>query len=911
MSDFSVISGHFTERSSTLLDASLGKEMAGFMKRQEELLDYIVKSDQQLALGEWKVPDKAPLRSILPSLLKYGDLQLIDSLGRPVEGGTFPLLLPTDVNGVLFDLKDDERRIPGLLQNLLLRLLLSMRMNSMKVSIVDMDFGASFRLAASIKNTHLKSEVLFKQEDITRLVEGLAQEVGETNRNLQGRYRNLEEYNADAGELAIPYHIVFIDDFPNGFNPMLLDGLLRLLENGNASRAGVKIFINYGTRNPAPHGFDLTAFERRCSVIRKEGKTVFSNWPFRFPDNLEASFETESPADVSSLVDFLNGIRLQGPIVSLDSWLQGLIDKDQVWKGSTIEGIKVPVGFISPRETFDFYVANDLDSNCKDYFALIAGQPSAGKTTFLYNIIVNAAMMYAPDELSMYLADFAEGASFSVFRDLPHARALMLSNNREYALRMLEDVSKQCKERSHLYQKASRQFGKMITKLSAYREVTGEKLPRILIVIDEFHSLFLSTDATTIRAKEMLCEGIRNWRKFGVSIILSTQSITGVNFGNADTQITYRFAMTLPEPDSKAVLRNSEAMRLPKVGEVIMNNTADGRVDMNVHFRSAYSRKYIDYVQYMSRLYKERYPDDKHVPFICAADQYADIADNPVLVESIVDNKAVVDHLSCNVFVGKPDLLRPGHTRVRYRRQLRSNTLILGEDYRTAIFNVLLQVIQIRCQSHPDSLFYIVNGFSPGDFYYEKLNSLGTFSDNVRIEPSGHIPQILETLSAESKRRTEALRDGRMTEPRIVLAILNTQNCYDLKPVPDRYSRMDQSPCAKQLATLLTIGAPLGMHVILHGLSYETLFKTGGIISFNDLQAFENLFFLMGADIENLMLSRIRVSAPERENGMIVINAKVDGEEYEQCEAYTDITVDRNNATVDYLTKLFTLFRHA
>ena len=909
MSDFSVISGHFLERSSTLLDACLRKEMAEFMKKQEELRDYIGKSELP-ALGEWKVPEITPLQSVLPSLLKYGNLQLLDTLGQPVEGGTFPLLLPTDVNGVLFDMKEDELRIPGLFQNLLMRLLLSMRMNSVKVSIVDMDFGNSFMQVASIKNSHFKREVLFEQEGISRLIGELAREVGETNRNLQGRYRNLEEYNADAGELAIPYHFIFIDDFPNGFNPMSLDGLLRLLDNGNASRAGIKIFINYGSRNPAPRGFDLTDFERRCSVIRKEGKTVFSNWPFRFPDNLAATLETDSPAEASSLVGFLNGIHLKGPVVSLDPWLQGLMESGQVWTGSTIEGIKVPVGFISPRETFDFYIANDLDSNCKDYFALIAGQPSAGKTTFLYNIIVNAAMKYSPDELSMYLVDFAEGASFNIFRELPHAKALMLSNNREYALRILEDVSKQCKERSHLYQKAYRKYGKMITKLSTYREVTGEKLPRILIVIDEFHSLFLSSDATTLRAKEVLCEGIRNWRKFGISIILSTQSINGVNFGNADTQITYRFAMTLPEMDSKAVLRNGEAMHLPREGVLIMNNTADGRVDMNVRFRSAYSRKYTDYVQYMSCLYEERYPD-KHVPFICEAEQYVDVADNPALVDSIVDKKAVVNHQSCDVFVGKPDLLRRGHTRVLYRRQFGSNTLILGEDYRTAIFNVMLQVMQIRCQSHPDSMFYIVNGFSPGDPYGEKLNGLGTLYDNIRIEPAGHIPQILDTLSAEMKRRTEALREGRMTEPRIVLAILNTQNCYDLKPVPGSFSTMDPSPSAKQLATLLSVGAPLGIHLILHGLSYETLFKTGGIISSKELPAFENLIFLKGADIGNLMLSRIKVSAPEKESGMIVINAKVDGEEYEQCDAYTDITVDRENETVDYLTNLFNHFRHA
>ena len=118
--------------------------------------------------------------------------------------------------------------------------------------------------------------------------------------------------------------------------------------------------------------------------------------------------------------------------------------------------------------------------------------------------------------------------------------------------------------------------------------------------MDEFHTLFISTDNTTIRAKEELCNGIRQWRKFGISIILCTQSISGVNFGSADTQITYRFAMNLLEMDSKSVIRNDAAKMLARKGQTIMNNTADGKVDMNVEFQSAFSPHYLDHVHYLN-----------------------------------------------------------------------------------------------------------------------------------------------------------------------------------------------------------------------------------------------------------------------------------------------------------------------
>lgn len=871
----------------------------------------IAAEEDEMAISEWRSinDNKIPGCLIAPQRMRLGQLQLMSSKGK--SSIDIPLLLPMQVNGILINVGTDAERVPNLFQNIILRLLLSMRMDLVKVSVVDMDYGNSFPILSAITNPMFKSQMIYRQEDVTKLIDELGKEISEANRNYLGCYPDIDTYNANAGEMAQPYHFVFIDDFPNGFSPQSIDNLLRLIGNGNALRAGIRIFINYSQANQSPRDFDLQRFEICCSWINKEsgGNYSFQNWKFKYSQSLIPQIELKATDKATEYIDFLNNIKPRSVSYSLDGWIETLKKTDQVWKGSTLDGINVPIGYITPTKTFDFYMANDNDGSCNDFFALIAGRPGYGKTVLLHNIIVNAAMKYSPDELCLYLADFAEGASFYMYRDLPHVKSLMLSNNKEYALRMLDDIVLEAKKRSDLYKKAQRQYCKQISKLSDYRAITGELLPRILFVMDEFHTLFISTDNTTIRAKEELCNGIRQWRKFGISIILCTQSISGVNFGSADTQITYRFAMNLLEMDSKSVIRNDAAKMLARKGQTIMNNTADGKVDMNVEFQSAFSPHYLDHVHYLSQLYTQKYKK-KHTPYICEDETDADILDNHVLTNLITTRESELSNNYCDVFVGKPDLLRDNHTRIRYRRQQNSNTLIIGDDYRTLVFDIMTQLIQIRFKSSSNSKFYVLDCFNVGDPFQGALNEMKTLSDCFMIGQSQDSLKYIEDVYSEMERRKVEQKEGRMTEERIVLAIMNTQNCYDLKPQPGKFGA-EPSETTKKLIALLTEGSPLGIHCIVHGLSYETLFKVSGILESNKhFSLFENLILLKGADVVNMFLAGLKISAPEEVGRMIVVNAKIDGEPYEQCNAYSSFSSKEQDPTTKFMSNLFDNYQY-
>ena len=903
----------FQERGKEYLQKRQEDTLADIAGRLEALNEQIKTHEGSASMSSLDSEISLSSSPVLPDYFRYGVLKIVDLKGQIMSDLDIPLLLPTKVNAVMMDFGDDASKVPNLFQSLIIRLLLSIRMDLVQVSIIDMNFGRSFPLVSSINNPAFKFTILNRQEEVSQLITGLSREISEANRVFLGRYPDIDQYNANARDMAHPYHFVFIDDFPYGFTSQAIDDLHRLIDNGNAASAGIKIFINFSEKSPAPRDFDLQRFKSNCSWIKSaNGVISLENWPAVFPQNVVPTVDLDLPTKYKELVESINGVEQKEVSYSLDGWIEDLKKNNKVWSGDTSDGIKVPVGFITPTKLFDFYLANDNDNSCRDFFALVAGQSGYGKTVLLHNVIVNSAMMYSPEELQIYLADFSNGTSFVNYRDLPHVKSLMLSNNKEYALRMMEHLLLESNRRAKLYKKAKLQYGMSIETLASYRKVTNEVLPRILFIIDEVQVLFSATDVVTMNARELLFRGIRDWRKYGISVILCSQSFIGVNLGNAETQITYRFAFKLvEEEDSRRLLRNGAANKLSRVGQALMNNVLDGREERNVEFQSAYSSHYLDHVKYLAELYVQKY-GNKHVPYICEAEADADITENEGLVSSIKDGTFRVDHQYCDVFVGKPDLLRDSHTRIRYQRRQNSNTLIVGNDYKTMIYDIMVQLIQLQGSSFPNSKMFVVDCFNIGNEYHGALDGIQSISEAFSVGTSQNIVGFIDECCVELERRKEEQKKQEMTESRWVLAIMNAQDCYELKPQPDKYGRMEPSETAKKLATLLAEGSALGIHCIVHCQSYNSMFKTTPVLSSKEFSMFENLILLKGADVSNMYFDNLKVAAPEEDGVMIVINGKIDKEAYEQCKAYSDITVvDCENPTITFVSNLFEKYRDA
>src|SRR5882724_12946009 len=110
--------------------------------------------------------------------------------------------------------------------------------------------------------------------------------------------------------------------------------------------------------------------------------------------------------------------------------------------------------------------------------ALIAGKTGSGKSTLLHALVTNLAMWYSPDEVEFYLVDFKKGVEFKTYatHELPHARAIAVESDREFGLSVLQRIDAELSRRGEIFRKLG------VQDLAAYREASGKKMPRTLLI---------------------------------------------------------------------------------------------------------------------------------------------------------------------------------------------------------------------------------------------------------------------------------------------------------------------------------------------------------------------------------------------------------------------------------------------
>lgn len=189
--------------------------------------------------------------------------------------------------------------------------------------------------------------------------------------------------------------------------------------------------------------------------------------------------------------------------------------------------------------------------------ALIAGQIGSGKSRLLHAIITSSILQYSNEELEIYLVDFKSGTEFKIYADynLPNFKVIAIESEQEFGLSVLQYIMKEGDRRGQLFNSLS------VSDITAYNSRPearkNGKLPRMLVVIDEFHELFNSANAAvSTEASRLLDNILRLKRSFGVHVILCTQSVRGLSEVNeaAMAQIAVRIALKCPREDAEILL---------------------------------------------------------------------------------------------------------------------------------------------------------------------------------------------------------------------------------------------------------------------------------------------------------------------------------------------------------------------
>lgn len=206
---------------------------------------------------------------------------------------------------------------------------------------------------------------------------------------------------------------------------------------------------------------------------------------------------------------------------------------------------------------------------CKMTHLLVAGSSGSGKSVFLGTLIVSLINHYSPQQLRLILID-PKKTEFVIYRDLPHLMINDIINDPKKAVQSLGWAIGEMNRRYELFEKMSLS-GSHVVNIDEYNaklKEGEEKLPKIVIVVDELADLMLA-------AKKDVEERIQNLtqksRAAGIHLIIATQRpsadvITGVIKANLATRIAF---MVATDVDSRVILDASGAQKLLGYGDMM------------------------------------------------------------------------------------------------------------------------------------------------------------------------------------------------------------------------------------------------------------------------------------------------------------------------------------------------------
>jgi len=155
----------------------------------------------------------------------------------------------------------------------------------------------------------------------------------------------------------------------------------------------------------------------------------------------------------------------------------------------------------------------------KEGHLIVYGSPGYGKTTFLQTLIMSLALNYSPSDVNIYILDFGV-RTLSIFSGLPHVGGTVMVDEEEKLNKLFKFLSKEMDTRKDLFS------DKGVSSLTAYRDSCEEKLPAIVIVIDNYSAF---TEMYS-EYEEYLIQISREGGNLGIHIVMTNSGTSSISY---------------------------------------------------------------------------------------------------------------------------------------------------------------------------------------------------------------------------------------------------------------------------------------------------------------------------------------------------------------------------------------------
>ncbi len=550
------------------------KEPESFLKPIVSQIEDYQKSIRQIQAQFTDAP-KFNEEGAYPQFLSCGLLEIKGKNGANMEF-LLPKVYPFPPKSLYIEHEKDGQ----FLREMLMRLLSSAPLVQLEVILIDaLSLGGIFNLVRRLLDEDndfiYQKRILTESKEIEEALKHLYEYLKVNLQEKLAGFRDFAHYNENATD-PLPLKALFL----SGVDALSQNALYyfeKIMRFG--SKNGVLSFVNLESEKNNKSAEDLkkhaeffkdrTSFERlkylSVEVINDQG--IKSQHMQDFADKIRAYYKQKK---------------------EVKRELKDLQRDKEFWTKSSQYEVSVPVGWDINHKEVCFEIGSAQNHT------LICDHSGSGKSNFLHVLIQNLAFYYAPNEVQLFLLDYKEGVEFNAYTDpiLEHARLVSVASSVGFGVSFLSWLCKEMQKRAELF----KQF--KVKDLSDYRK--HEKMPRLIVVIDEFQVLF--SDKSKGSVERSLNTLLKKGRSYGVHLVLATQTMHGGEIDSSfKAQIANRIALPMDADDSTKILDNDVACEIQKP-EAIFNNNGGHQ---KFHTKMSIPKAPDDFKSFLTKIHTE------------------------------------------------------------------------------------------------------------------------------------------------------------------------------------------------------------------------------------------------------------------------------------------------------------------
>ena len=657
---------------------------------------------------------------------------------------------------------------------------------------------------------------------------------------------------------------IFVADFPKRYDRRDIEELQKIGNSG--PEAGRYVFIHYNQDIDLPRDINMSGFENAFYIdLNKQSKTATS---------CQLQFKADSIPDADLQKQLLDKVKQAKPPERKLDWddIVG-IDPQNWWNYSSEEWITTPIGGRGSSDQLNIWFGKDSEGH-QCAHGMLGAMTGSGKSTLYHGLILGLATRYSPSELRFYLIDGKYGVELAPYRNLPHTEVVSLHSSPELSRSVLTELIAEKERRNALFKRLG------VSELAGYRRLGQPegKMPRILLIIDEYQELFFNDKEDTASSQLLILA--QQGRSAGIHMLLASQRFGAEGMRNQTGilgNIHLRMGMQMSKTEIQALTEFGKRgkqllMTCDLPGKIVINDRS-GDDNSNYFGKVAFiekSRRDM-IINALSQKADQLSPEDYTETVVFDGDSQPNLADNPQLRHILDYGKwltsedwekiarlpfykgglGISDWFSAEypvlTWLGQEFSVRQ-QARLILRRRPSENVLVIGGDYNTARYGILSAILTSLAINGnlQQTRFVVVDRSVSGTQWHLALEEVC----QIILKPLGFttafnrenriITAILNNLILQLDERNQLSEADLMTQPSIFVIMTELDRVDDLRRSNEQ-SYSPESHLTTQIKRLLKEGPSKGIHLIL---------------SFSGIKAFSNVLDIR----RNLAYFRHRVA---------------------------------------------------